>query len=255
MPPESPGAGPTSSRDQPPLAPGFLAALPLFLAYELGLAWAAPGAPRASAEALVARSLRIFGPYEPEARLALLAGGAALAWVSARGHGLPRRLLRQWGEGLIAGLALGPLLFGLSRWMGVQRLTDSGPAPRSLASFLQLAGAAPWEELLFRVGGYGLLFLITFRTLCWAGLARGLSRASADLAALLGSAFLFALFHLDPVQRALGARGEPFHSGVFLWRISAGILLGGLFRWRGLGVSAWAHAVFNAGIALGVEAT
>ena len=35
------------------------------------------------------------------------------------------------------------------------------------------------------------------------------------------------------------------------WRLLAGILLAGLFRWRGLGVCAWAHGLFNLGLVLG----
>ena len=82
----------------------------------------------------------------------------------------------------------------------------------------------------------------------WTGGARYV----AELAALLGAALLFGGFHLDGAQRLIGHTGEPFHGGAFLWRVSAGILLGALFRWRGLGVSAWAHAVYNLALALGL---
>ena len=71
--------------------------------------------------------------------------------------------------------------------------------------------------------------------------------------ALLVSAALFSAFHLELVQQHLGARGEPYHAGLFVWRLSAGIVLAGLFRWKGLAVAAWAHALFNLGLALGIE--
>jgi membrane protease YdiL (CAAX protease family) len=114
-------------------------------------------------------------------------------------------------------------------------------------------GAAPWEELVFRVGVYGALFLVARRTSAFLGLESLGERFVAELAALLGSAFLFAWFHLESAQRLIGSAGEPYQHGLFLWRVSAGILLGGLFRWRGFGVASWAHAVFNLGIALGIR--
>ena len=102
------------------------------------------------------------------------------------------------------------------------------------------------------MGIYGTLFLAARRTSVF-GLER-LAFLPAELAALLGSALLFAAFHLAGAQRLLGGEGEPYQRGLFLWRVSAGILLGALFRWRGFGVAAWAHGVFNLGIALGIQA-
>jgi len=252
MTPDGKGGRASPVGEQPRLAPGFLAALPLFVAYELGLAWASPGTVRAPAEALLGRILLVFGENASWARLALLAALGALAHAAARREGidLRRAVPRQWGEGCVAGVLLGPLLVLLLAWLGGASIDSLRTAPRSLPGLLRLIGAAPWEELLFRVAAYGFLFLIAARSGTFLGLARSLASLGGDLFALLGSALAFAAFHLDSVQRALGSRGEPFHPGVFLWRLSAGILLGALFRWRGLGVSAWAHAVFNVGIAL-----
>jgi membrane protease YdiL (CAAX protease family) len=78
-------------------------------------------------------------------------------------------------------------------------------------------------------------------------------QAAAELVALLLSALVFSAFHLHSVQAWLGLRGERFDAGLFLWRVSAGLVLGGLFRWRGFGVAAWCHAVFNLGLALGIK--
>jgi hypothetical protein len=244
-------------RGLPSLGAGYLAALPLFAAYEL-----AQGAERvrAPAERLVAHVLSLAGGRLQGVRVALLvllAVLAALHEARARdeaGRGLARRLGRAVGEGWLAGFLLGPLLLVLQGWLASEPLV-AAPAPvRSLAACLGLMGVAPWEELLFRVAMYGGLYLATRRTGEFLGLQSHLARTLAELAALLGSALLFAWFHLDSAQRLLGSVGEPYHQGLFLWRLSAGILLGALFRWRGLGVSAWAHAVFNLGIALGIHA-
>jgi hypothetical protein len=45
--------------------------------------------------------------------------------------------------------------------------------------------------------------------------------------------------------------GEPFDSSTFTWRFLGGCLLGALQRWRGLGVVAWTHALFNLAMLLG----
>jgi hypothetical protein len=240
----------------PSLSAGYLAALPLFVAYELGQS---AGAARAPAERIVARALALFEGRLQWLRVVLLLVLAVLALLHTRRErgteqsGLPRRLAALVAEGVLAGFLLGPLLFGLHAWLSRETLAAAPPSPRSLAACLRLMGSAPWEELLFRVGVYGALFLAARRTSAFLGLQSHGAHFLAELAALLGSALLFAWFHLDSAQRLLGTSGEPYQGGLFLWRVSAGILLGALFRWRGFGLAAWAHAVFNLGIALGLE--
>lgn len=242
----------------PSLARGYLAALPLFLAYELALACGAGALARSAAESFVGYGLVPLGERVLVVRLALLLVLAGVALVhagraaSASTRPLGRALGTDLALGALAGFLLAPLLHGLAAWLGSAPLATAPEPARGLLLALRLAGAAAWEELLFRVALYGGLFLLVRRTGAFLGLASPLAQGTAELAALLASAALFALFHLEAVQRGLGGSGEPFHAGLFLWRLSAGILLGGLFRWRGLGVAAWAHAVFNLGIALGL---
>src|SRR5262249_17017194 len=171
-------------------------------------------------------------------------------FASAREPGeLVRGGARVIAWGIVTGLVLGPVLVMLQGLLGAERVFAQPEPARSLATTLRLVGAAPWEELCFRVGVYCGLFLAARHVLVFLGLELAPARWSAELCALLGSALAFAVFHLDAVQRLLGQRGEAFQSGLFLWRLSAGLLLAGLFRWRGFGVAAWAHAVFNLGIA------
>ena len=239
------------------LGTGYLASLPLFCAYELGQSATEARAP---AERVVAHVLSPFTGRLQWVRIALLLALALLAAVrvsgvqDAAGRGLFRRIGRAMAEGWLAGLLLGPLLFLLQGWLASELVGVAPPPARSLPACLRLMGAAPWEELLFRVGVYGALFFAVRRTTAFLGLASPLATLAAELAALLGSALLFAWFHLDSAQHVLGSVGEPYHGGLFLWRVSAGILLGVLFRWRGLGVAAWAHGVFNLGVALGIRA-
>jgi hypothetical protein len=125
-----------------------------------------------------------------------------------------------------------------------------------------VASAGAWEEILCRVLLYGLLLLLVRRTGLLLGLGKRLSTLAGEVVGLLGSAVLFATLHLEIVLGSLGpwlggggmaggAMGEPFEPAVFTWRCTAGILLGLLFRWRGPGVAAWTHALFNLGLLLG----
>lgn len=243
----------------PSLSAGYLAALPLFLGYELALALEHGPAPRAAAERVAAHVLLLFGGRLQWVRLALLLGAAGWAWVRWRRECGPgaadalRRLARLVGEGVLAGFLLGPLLFALQSWLAHEPLSAAPGGARNLLATLRLLGAAPWEELLFRVGLYGSVFLLVRRASTFLGLDSRLARLAAELGALLASALVFAWFHLDQAQRLIGGLGEPFHQGLFLWRVSAGLVLGALFRLRGFGVAAWAHAVFNLGIALGIR--
>lgn len=242
----------------PSLSAGYLAALPLFLLYEVGLLAHPGSAPRASAERVVAQVLFLFEGRTQIARVVVLLALAALAVRRVRRSTNDRAsesppLMRQIAAGVLAGFLLGPLLLALQTWLAVEPLRLGAALRPTLGASLRLVGAAPWEELLFRVGLYGVVYLLVGQVSVFLGLASRLARFGAELGALLASALLFAWFHLDSAQGLLATGGEPFHRGLFLWRVSAGILLGGLFRWRGLGVAAWAHAVFNLGIALGVR--
>ena len=115
-----------------------------------------------------------------------------------------------------------------------------------------VTGAA-WEELVFRVCAFGVLFLAARRMALFAGVGEGAARWTAEAVGLLGSAGLFAAFHLELFSGWLGTGGEEFRAAAFTFRFFAGILLGLLFRWRGPGVSAWSHGLFNLSLALGVS--
>lgn len=260
---KAPGSRPLFLSGTPSLSAGYLAAFPLFSAYELGLALSVPATvgpeTRAAAERVVTHVLSPIewpGQGVRIALLSLLAIAALLRMsrneISADGL-LSRRLGRLAFEGVLIGILLGPTLSLLQEWLAAEPLLSVPTSPRSLPASLRLVGAAPWEELLFRVGLFGGVFVLVRRVSSFLGLETSASRFGAELTALLGSALLFAWFHLDSAQRLLGGQGEPFHRGLFLWRVSAGICLGGLFRWRGFGVASWAHAVFNLGIALGIR--
>ena len=245
---------------QPRFSPGFLACLPLFAAYELGLAVAGASMGRNSAELLLTAGLRPLGAHAALARWLLLAVLLVAAGVRAR-HLEPepgRRILVTLAQGFLAALVLGPVLIGLVSLLGVSPLAmDLGltalPPSPSLAQVGRVMGAAVWEELLYRVLCYAILYLLVVRLASFFTAPGALGHLLADLVAILGSSLAFAAFHLASFTQPLGWGGEAFDGPVFLWRLLAGILLAGLYRWRGLGVAAWAHGLFNLALLLGAD--
>jgi len=241
------------SESEAGLAAGLVGMTPLLLAYEAaqrsGLSW------RNSSERLATSAFEIFGAWEATARLVVILLVAALAVGACLRDGLPLVPLvgRQLAQGGLWALALGPLLvFSLVLLDHEVAVHASGVSPDGL-EVLGVVSAAAWEELVFRVGAYGLLFLATRRLALLVGVAEGGARWTAEGVGLVGSAALFAAFHLELFSGWLGSGGEEFRAAAFTFRFIAGILLGLLFRWRGPGVSAWSHGLFNLSLVLGVS--
>lgn len=104
----------------------------------------------------------------------------------------------------------------------------------SLSLTQQLAlslGAGLYEELFFRVI-LVTLFILLFTKLLgkkWAGVT----------AAVVLSALLFSAVHY------VGSMGDAFTMGSFLYRFLFGLILNGIYVWRGFGVAAWTHAIYD----------
>jgi hypothetical protein len=255
-PPEGPEieAGPRRS-----LSLGFLAMLPLIVAYEWARGFAQEGR-RNAAEALLSLILLPFGDYQRPVRWSLLALLALSAWAITRHRGSRARvgIARVFLEGLLAALFFGPLLVGLTSlagdvWPPLDVSWDPTLDPPGLARAAIAMGGAVWEELAFRVGLYSLLFLVARRVLSRVTGGEGTSRWPAEAVALIGSAAAFAAFHFRELTDWLYPGGLAWDMASFTWMFLAGILLGVLFRWRGPGVAAWCHALFNLALLIGID--
>lgn len=99
-------------------------------------------------------------------------------------------------------------------------------------------GAGVYEEIVFRA----LLITIIMAMLKLVGVGDD----KKALIAVLLSSFLFSAFHY------VGEFGEVFNLITFTYRLVAGILLSALYVFRGLGVCAWSHAVYDVYVVFGI---
>lgn len=92
-------------------------------------------------------------------------------------------------------------------------------------------GAGLYEELFFRVILVTLFILVFTKILGekWAGVT----------AAVVLAALLFSGVHY------IGSMGDAFTLGSFLYRFLFGLILNGIYVWRGFGVAAWTHAIYD----------
>lgn len=241
------------------LSLGWLAMVPLLVAYELSLGQTDPRLRNAS-ELLLFRVLAPLGESgDPlrHAALVLVSAGALTLCFRRRVALLPG-LFRVFVEGALGALLLGPALALFVHLLGVPleggevgALPVGVQSAPHLARGAQLLGGAAYEELVFRVFAYALCYLVVRRSAAFLGILPAAAHGAAELVAVLGSAFLFAAFHLEAVTGWISAGGEAFSGPVFTWRVLAGILLALLFRWRGPGVAAWTHGLFNLALYLG----
>lgn len=214
-------------------AVGLFAVLPLWLVYE-GARLALSPEERNGAEHLLLQQIHRLGPH---GHLALSAAFAVLLAGAARSL-IRRRVpwMRVAGvivlEGAVYALLLGPLSAAMAT--SAMRVLAAAPVGGGLAADLVGAlGAGIFEELVFRLG--------LLPGLAWLGLQalRGwsLPRWLAGVFAVVGSAIVFSWFH--------HACGQPYEQGVFLYRTMAGILLGVLMWFRGIGVCVYTHTIYD----------
>lgn len=107
-------------------------------------------------------------------------------------------------------------------------------AIESLSALQKIAlslGAGLYEELFFRVILVsGLLFIFKyFISTQWIAYA----------AAMVIAALIFSWVHY------IGAFGDPFALGSFLFRFLFGLALNAIYIWRGFGMAAWTHAIYD----------
>jgi membrane protease YdiL (CAAX protease family) len=176
----------------------------------------------------------------------LLGTGAVLIWRDLKRGGSirPRYFLFMAAESLVYALAFGMVVGMLTGILlgGIVLASAAGiPAPvadLSLAAQLVISlGAGIYEELLFRV--------LLVGSLAWLGRAGfGWTPGWSGVFATLLGALIFSAFHY------IGPYGDPLELPSFTFRTLAGLVFSALYLTRGLGVTAWTHALYDVFFAL-----
>jgi hypothetical protein len=224
----------------------LLFALPLLIIYQV-LAALAPVGPggmtvRNGADVLL-QSVFVWlaGAWGPRLFMLCLIGVGA--WLIARdirargGSVTPSILGGMLLESICLSLIFGVVVGGLTA-----ALLGTPPPPMSLAltqeqlgrwTLLMLSlGAGIYEELLFRVVLVGLL--------AWgAAKLLGLRPLTAGVAATVLGALIFSAFHY------VGPYGDRLDVYSFVFRTIAGLFFSGLYLFRGFGITAWTHSLYD----------
>lgn len=219
----------------------FLAALPLFIIYEVLILLTAPTTEvmvRISVDVWFKQLLQMFGLDALNISLLLVLIAGVFILIRKRRE-LNELRLSYFGIMLVESLLLAILVALISSTLTQWILP--GMAEQSTGLVVQLSyvqefalslGAGLYEELFFRVllvSFFIWIFSKWFGTKSWASYT----------SAILLSAVLFSAVHYT------GNMGDPFTMSSFLFRFLFGVILNGIYVWRGFGVAAWTHALYD----------
>jgi len=225
---------------------GFIAALPLFLLYEVLILLVNGGRAnqiRVGADVWIKQLLSVFGSYAMTALAILVLMIGVTVFVHERKKKIPIRFnFLGWliGEsavyaiivaflvsavvGLIFSMDLGSLHVGMVQGQEAE-------APGMFMMVVLSIGAGLYEELIFRVVLVGSLSWVLYH---WMG-----NKTAAYVVSALVGALIFSAVHY------VGALGDAFTLSSFTFRFLFGLALNGIFLVRGFGVAAWTHALYD----------
>jgi hypothetical protein len=172
----------------------------------------------------------------------LLGTGALLVWRDLRrsSGGLEGRTFAfMWLESALYAVIFGAVVGSLTALLlGMPRMLNAGVQRLDLATQLVTSlGAGIYEELLFRV-------ILTGGLLALVHGVFAVRRGIAVPLAVVVSALIFSAFHY------VGSLGDTFTIQSFTFRAIAGLAFSALYVTRGLGITAWTHALYDIGITL-----
>jgi Type II CAAX prenyl endopeptidase Rce1-like len=216
------------------LAASLILIFPLFLAYEVGVMFSS------SVNGVDFVTRHVFAAVERDREryllvqlvLALCFFGYVLYLRSRRPLALPV-VLTLVLEAAIYALTLGSfIVFLLQDVLGFALAGTAAMALGALGESVVISlGAGVHEELVFRLG----LMAGAAALLQWSGAGHGL----AVVLALVGSALVFSLAH------HIGPHGDPFQTGVFVYRTLAGAIFGVIFYYRSLAHAVYTHTLYD----------
>lgn len=208
--------------------------LPLAALYQL-LAWLVNWGSdtelRNGADVLLRMLLDLFGLGAPKIMAALVLAAIAAVWMWQR-HAHDDEPLE---AGVLAVMVAESILWAgllLLLLLAADSLLLTNRADTVLQTALLAIGAGIYEEAVFRLGLISLLMLIFTQALLW-------HKIPATLLAVVSAGVIFSLFHY------VGPMGEAPSWNTMVYRSVAGVLLGGLFIWRGFGITAYTHTLYD----------
>lgn len=230
--PEDPSAETSLGRRSDPWTDLALT-LPIFVLYHLGVIFL----PVRNAADPVTSELHALSKHSLPAYAALtLAIGAvfvALLFTLGRRRALdPKRFFWVGVEGTLYAVIM--RLAG-SYIVGSLRLAGGGEGEDSVFSSVIMAlGAGFYEEVVFRVGIFGVGALILRKLL-----GRGFWSVVAVAAWGIAEALAFSAWHYT------GALGDGWDMESFVFRAVCGLVLTAIFALRGFAPAVWTHAIYD----------
>jgi hypothetical protein len=224
----------------------FLFLVPLLAVYEGGVLWLGGDQAdrlRNGADAWLRWGLECFGVAQVLAAPAVVLA-VMLLWSWWRWSDRPTDLVT-----IIFGMAFESCLFAVGLWqfsrnfgpildgLGVHLQIGGQAAP--LGKILTFIGAGIYEEVLFRLGLFVLLYTL-FRVLQFPRIVNLALAAAA-------TALAFAAAH------HIGPYGEPMRTDYFVFRTCAGLYFTLLFVLRGFGIAVGAHAGYDVLVGVSVS--
>lgn len=130
--------------------------------------------------------------------------------------------------GLVVGTVTAKLLTPFSAGLALGQPERLSPGTKLMLSL----GAGLYEELLFRVLLVSALLLLARRVMRWRPVL-------ANTFAVGAGALIFSAFHY------MGPYGDPLRLDSFVFRTIAGVAFSALYVFRGFGITAWTHALYD----------
>jgi membrane protease YdiL (CAAX protease family) len=234
------GHGDYWSQSQRPLA-GLFFAGPLLLIYEAGVILLGPSAPRNGIDTLLREQLKVLG-FRPQVDYFLLPALTVgillgLHYISRQPWQVSRKVLvGMGGESLVLAVALW-LSWGLYRFFmyAIPQSMGLDVAARNVVNWLgtlnSYFGAGIYEELFFRM----ILLNLVVVMLAWLRAGR---RASLISGVVLSSVLFSAAHYVGPY-------GDKLEWLTFCFRFLAGAFFALLYLYRGFGIAAGTHALYD----------
>jgi membrane protease YdiL (CAAX protease family) len=157
--------------------------------------------------------------------------------ILALGFGVVVRLLT---AGLLAPLNLSAVFYSPTAVTPQISPIAVGAQLETLPRYYQLVlalGAGIYEELVFRALAIGVItgIILAVARLIGARMPRELAVGTA----VLTSALIFSLFHY------VGPFGDALQVWTFAYRFMAGLAFSAIYAYRGFGIVAWTHALYD----------